>query len=630
MKVTLTTTIVALVATILMSTTTSLCTDRLTRDLPFIKTLARTQNFKDVPVHWSSSSRCEMDINAERPSLIVVQHIAGPRFRCFQANAGNGTFCTVKDDVRDMTSNRFTLVTAQLCEWYGGLLQITSEAYSPCNRLHEGMATQGLGPKHLHPYTIPSVSLPNLTTANVDNILTTTPTNMGQVDLVEELTLRIQCDPIVSPTAPFNTKSLTIKTGGAAAHDSYNTPQWQVVLTRVGGNGDSLDIQLRSPSHSRLPTNFRSVNVIYHQRHLASVLLNESAFSNWGELKLSFPVEKALNGERYEFDIILSTQHQPTESPKLAPLLSSPSLLRPSSASKSTKHKSTLSGKDHPSSSSPSSRLLDPTQSMMKMFLRDRRSVDVQFLFETEFTPSGRVAALWAHRLVLSRYLALDALVRSAESCENGCTFGPVTVRMPHSISLAAFSALLYYLYTGKVQLSMLPDMFALSQIDLDSTYAMHNCAQFNTNAVIVDGLYLVDTMPSCEVICKPLVDWCVKDAESLWSAKGIPCRELHSTAKHFGITDLQELCLEGMVESIDASNVVEMLFEFGGSSVTVREAGLSFVNENLAVLFAEGRDPFLRFREREECYVIMVEVMRSFTKQLKVASHGTGGSGRH
>ncbi|KAF9550683.1 hypothetical protein EC957_011999 [Mortierella hygrophila] len=51
MKFTLTTTIVTLVATILMSTTTALCTDPLIRDLPFIKTLAQTQNFKDVPVH---------------------------------------------------------------------------------------------------------------------------------------------------------------------------------------------------------------------------------------------------------------------------------------------------------------------------------------------------------------------------------------------------------------------------------------------------------------------------------------------------------------------------------------------------------------------------------------------------
>lgn len=327
-------------------------------------------------------------------------------------------------------------------------------------------------------------------------------------------------------------------------------------------------------------------------------------------------MEKALNGERYEFDVILSTLHQPTESPILS--------------SKFRKHKSTLGGKDHPSSFSLPSRLLDPTQSMMKMFLRDRRSVDVQFLFETEFTPGGRVAALWAHRLVLSRYPALDAVVRSAESCENGCTFGPVTVRMPHSISLAAFSGLLYYLYTGKVQLSMRPDMFALSQVDLESTYAIHECAQFNTDAVAVDGLYLVDTMSSCEVTCKPLVDWCVEDAESLWSTKGIPCRELHSTAKHFRIADLQELCLEGMMESIDASNVIEMLFEFGGSSTTVRETGLSFVNENLAVLFAEGRDPFLEYRERKECYVIMVEVMRSFTKRLQVASHGNGESGGH
>ncbi|KAF9141681.1 hypothetical protein BG015_001205 [Linnemannia schmuckeri] len=441
-----------------------------------------------------------------------------------------------------------------------------------------------LSPK---PYSIPPISLSTLATANINisfNPRTTVaPINMGQVDLVEEVTLRIQCDP-VSPTPPFNTKSLTIKSGSAAVYDSYHSPQWQVVLTRVGGNGDSLDIQLRSPSHSRLPTNFRSVNVIYHQRHLASVLLNESAYSNWGELKLSLPVEKALNGERYEFDIILSTQHQPTESPKLAPLLSSPSLLSSSSpSSKSLKYKSTMKGKDLPLSSSPLSRL-DPTLVMMKMFLRDRQSVDVQFLFETEPAPSGRVPSLWAHRLVLSRYPALNALVRSAESC--------------------------------KVQLSMRPDMFVLNQVDLDSTYVMRECAQSNTDAVMVNGLYLDDTMSSCEHNCKTIFDRGVEDAESFWPVKGVPCRDLHSAAKHFGITDLQEICLEGMVESIDASNVVEMLFEFGGSSAMAREAGLSFMNENLSILFAEGRDPFLGYREREECYVIMVKVMRSLANR--------------
>ncbi|KAF8948603.1 hypothetical protein BGZ47_003867 [Haplosporangium gracile] len=592
MKFTLTATVVALVATALMSTTTTACTTRLTRDLPFIKTLARTQNFKDIPVHWVSSSRCEMDVNTERPSLSIVQHIAGPRFNCYQANARNSTFCTVNLDVRDMTTNQFTL---------------------------SFLGHMRLSPKHLQPYCIPPIFLSTLATANSNTSfnpsITSTPIKMGQVDLVEVLTLRIQCDPL-SPMPLFNTKSLTIKSRSAAAHDSYHNPQWQVVLTRIGDIGDNLDIQLRSPSHSRLPTNFRSVNVIYHQRHLASILLNESAYSNWGELKFSFPVEKALNGEKYEFDIILTTQHQPTKSPKLVPLLSLPSLLSSSSSSKYTNHKTTMNGMDLTSSSSSPSRL-DPTLTMMKMFLRDRQSADVKFLFVTELTASGRIPCLWAHRLVLSRYPALNALVRRAESCKDGCVFGPVTVRMPHLISLAAFSCMLYYLYTGKVQLSMRPDMFVLSQVDLNSTYAARECAPFNTDAVMVDGPCLDGTMSSCGHNCKAIFDWGAEDAESLWPVKGVPCRDLHSTAKHFGITDLQEICLEGIVESIDLSNAIEMLFEFGGSSAMAREAVLSFVNENLSVLFAEGRDPFLGYCEREECYMIMIEVMRSFAKRL-------------
>jgi hypothetical protein len=195
---------------------------------------------------------------------------------------------------------------------------------------------------------------------------------------------------------------------------------------------------------------------------------------------------------------------------------------------------------------------------------------------------------------------------------------------MPHSISIAAFSCVLYYLYTGKVQLAMRPDMFALSQVDFDSAYAMHECSQIDTDSVLVGGQYLIDIFPPVEICCKSLIDWAVQDAESLWPTRGVPCRELHSAAKHFGITDLQDQCLEGMVESINASNVIEMLFELGGSSAKVRETGLEFVNENLGVLFAEGKDPFLAYRDWEECHGIMAEIIRSFTKRLQVANHGT------
>ncbi|KAK3845925.1 MAG: hypothetical protein J3R72DRAFT_520653 [Linnemannia gamsii] len=274
------------------------------QDPVFIKTLAQPFNFKNVPESFHGYSRCERAVNSKRPSLAVVQKIAGPQFNCSQHSSSNEHLCTP-------------------------------------------------------PSTLSTPSAP-LATASTQAIFKS-DANMGQVEFVEELTLRTQCDP-VGLAPPFNTKFLTIK----SASDSYHSSQWQVVMTRVnsGGCDSKLDIQLRSPSsYSRLlATTFWSVNIVYHQRHLASVPLSESAF-------ISFPVKKAHNGSRYEFDIILSTQPQLAESPKMAPLLSSSS--PPSEYTKSKSSSTNLS------SPSPLSRCLIQSQVMMKMFLRDRPSVDV-------------------------------------------------------------------------------------------------------------------------------------------------------------------------------------------------------------------------------------------------------------
>ncbi|KAG0277700.1 hypothetical protein BGZ95_005513 [Linnemannia exigua] len=478
----------------------------------------------------------------------------------------------------------------------------------------------------LHPEQLCSL-LSTLSTPSAPLATSTTQTvfksdaDMGQVELVEELTLRIQCDPI-GQAPPFNTKSLTIK--GA---DSYHSPQWQVVMTRVnnGGCDSKLDIQLRCPSsYSRLlPATFRSVNVVYHQHHLASIPLSESAFSNWGELKLSFPVEKALNGNRYEFDIILSTQAQLVESPKMAPLLSS-------SSTSSSMYTTPKSSSTNPSMPSPLSRRINQSQAMMKMFLRDRHSVDVQFLLyptdgeQQQYGPKNigprLLPSLWAHRIVVSRHPSFAALIREATSATQVCQTKSLTIPV-YGFSLAAFSCLMYFLYTGNVQLVTHPDFFALSEVDVDEAFLKHECLPTEPDTVMIGPQNFTDIHPFVELSCKPTVEWGLQDASSYWPVKGVTCREIFTIAKHFGISDLQEMCLEGMVESIDATNVVEMLFEFGGSNVLVREAGLAFMSDNLSVLFADGEDPFVGYRDREECYVIMVEVMRSFTKRLQVVS---------
>ncbi|KAG0379203.1 hypothetical protein BGX24_001377, partial [Mortierella sp. AD032] len=157
--------------------------------------------------------------------------------------------------------------------------------------------------------------------------------------------------------------------------------------------------------------------------------------------------------------------------------------------------------------------------------------------------------------------------------------------------------------------------------VEADAVFVKHECFPIEPDTVMIGSHNITDIYPSVELNCKPTVEWGLQDESSYWPVKGVTCHELFTIAKHFGISDLQEMCLEGMVESIDATNVIEMLFEFGGSNALVREAGLAFVNDNLSVLFAEGRDPFVGYREREECYVIMTEVMRLFAKRLQVVS---------
>ncbi|CAO3565364.1 unnamed protein product [Mortierella alpina] len=98
--------------------------------VPFIKTLTVPSNSVNngAPYPFAAYSRCELRVDGARPSLSVVQKIAGSDFGCYQRNNRNGTFCTVKSTVTNMSSTQFALVTVQLCAKYKGTLQLMQES----------------------------------------------------------------------------------------------------------------------------------------------------------------------------------------------------------------------------------------------------------------------------------------------------------------------------------------------------------------------------------------------------------------------------------------------------------------------------------------------------------------------
>ena len=98
----------------------------ISRNLPFIKTMALAKNYRDYqhPYEVNGFSRCEFS-NSTKPSIKEFQKIAGSRWECYNTNnSTRDNFCTVKTHVHDFTTVEYVKVTATLCAKYNGFLMI--------------------------------------------------------------------------------------------------------------------------------------------------------------------------------------------------------------------------------------------------------------------------------------------------------------------------------------------------------------------------------------------------------------------------------------------------------------------------------------------------------------------------
>ncbi|KAF8948604.1 hypothetical protein BGZ47_003868 [Haplosporangium gracile] len=144
---------------------------------------------------------------------------------------------------------------------------------------------------------------------------------------------------------------------------------------------------------------------------------------------VTVPVNKAMRGKVYDFEIVLTTQPALTRSFKV-PLSVDP-------AADETDESTAIEA--------------GPSLPIMKTLLCDRHSIDVQFIFTTDKTCAN--VGFWAHRSVLSRYKAMDNLIKKSlqEQVAREGDAGPLTIRM-EKFTLVTFACLVYYLYTGIIK----------------------------------------------------------------------------------------------------------------------------------------------------------------------------------
>ncbi|KAG0029645.1 hypothetical protein BGZ81_003572 [Podila clonocystis] len=101
------------------------------------------------------------------------------------------------------------------------------------------------------------------------------------------------------------------------------------------------------------------------------------------------------------------------------------------------------------------------TKDMMSSLLCDIYSVDTYFVFGP--TRATAETCLWAHRTILAKYPAFDVLIKQALFAYPKTGAEPISMAVT-KVSLAAFAALLNFMYTGEIQRINYPEHFAISK----------------------------------------------------------------------------------------------------------------------------------------------------------------------
>ncbi|KAG0361754.1 hypothetical protein BGX24_005292 [Mortierella sp. AD032] len=319
--------------------------------------------------------------------------------------------------------------------------------------------------------------------------------------------------------------------------------------------------------------------------------LSSIMFVNGGTHTGTIKAEKVIKDNNYDFEIVFCTGTDLSRKLKLPP---------------------------------PSPKNMD----IIPLLLKDANSVDACFTFTSDKVHSN--VGLWAHRVVLMRHKVfaklfqeqdeLQYLVRAANEkddkttkvesdAESTCTVtaegtptpSPTTftattksetlslITKVDKFSLATFCALLYYIYTDEVQLTIDTERFAISSGE--------------------GSLVWRDTLTGK---IRDSIRWHPIDPTSPYKLKDVTWDELLEAADHYGISDLRSNCLTKVISGMNQSNVVGTLFSKAVKGTEVRVAAMEFIVKHWGDFFGEGKtDPFVRYRENPECHEVLIELMQ-------------------
>ncbi|KAF9372622.1 hypothetical protein CPB97_001111 [Podila verticillata] len=234
---------------------------------------------------------------------------------------------------------------------------------------------------------------------------------------------------------------------------------------------------------------------------------------------------------------------------------------------------------------------------VMSPLLKDIATMNMAFTFGLH--GSARNVALWGHQSILAQLPSLSALISKLKDIE-GDPSSPEAisgVKTTHvtEYSLEAYCALVRYLYTSEITIEVDLNDFAIG--GPPNKPFSPSCK----NRANIDGLFpSKDTVSPSAKLNKPVV---TSRRTSTWS-------DLFQIADCYQVTELRKYCLDKILETLNASTALDVLFNYAYRYPDLKATALKYAADSMTELYSKGKDPLSAYADHPKRHELMSEVM--------------------
>ncbi|KAG0035347.1 hypothetical protein BGZ82_005305 [Podila clonocystis] len=328
------------------------------------------------------------------------------------------------------------------------------------------------------------------------------------------------------------------------------------------------------------PTPFQSVRIISREgRQICGALVNGLGAEAIHSVRVDMEAVKA--GGRLEFDIILSTSND-------------------------SKHVSRMP-----------ERLVPTNNYILATLMKDINTMDIRFAFGS--SRSASKVSLWAHQAVLAHQPALARLIDKLRDIEGespspyGKALSGVVSTHITQYTLESYCCLIRYLYTGAIILDVDLRDFAIGYLPSEPF------AVASKTRISVKGLFGTASTPSSRSSASSKGGSKRDLSSKLSSEVGSPgpntastlWKDVFQVADCHDVKELRDYCRDKIIADLCASNVLEILFEFGYRYNDLKEEVLKFLANNIGQMYARDPDPFSAYVDHPHRHALLAEALR-------------------